>query len=414
MSIQNKDIGFSPADILLPKNADYTRWGVVACDQFTSDPKYWQDVADEVGDAPSALNLILPEAQLKSDDVAQKIAGINFSMEKYLAEGVFAEYKDAMIYLERTQSDGCIRRGIIGKIDLEDYDYTPGSKSLVRATEGTVLERIPPRVAVRKDAALELPHVMMLIDDPEKTVIEPLIGNCKEQLYDFELMQGGGRASAWLLSAAQKEAVSRALAALAGSGDSPLLFAVGDGNHSLATAKTCYENLKREIGPAAAKNHPARYALAEVVNLHDDALKFEPIHRVVFDCDPKEILEAFLAYYPGSYIGQGSGHSIKYIFNNEEGFITVPDPKLQLAVGTLQEFLDSFLKTHNLEIDYVHGDGETAELGRKPGNLAFILDSMAKSQLFPTVVNDGVLPRKTFSMGHARDKRYYIEARKIK
>ena len=414
MSTQNKDIGFYPADVLLPEDADYKRWGVVACDQFTSDPKYWQDVADEVGDAPSALNLILPEAQLKSADVQKHIGKINSCMEDYLSQGIFKEYKDAMIYLERVQSDGCIRRGIIGKIDLEDYDYTPGSKSLIRATEGTVLERIPPRVAVRKDAALELPHVMMLIDDPGKTVIEPLIGKCSKELYNTELMQGGGRARAWLLSEDQKKEVSRALGALAGAADFPLLFAVGDGNHSLATAKTCYENLKRQIGPAAAQNHPARYALAEVVNLHDEALKFEPIHRVLFNADPKAVIEALLAYYPGSFIGQGEGHTIRYVYEKEEGCITIPSPKLQLAVGTLQEFLDFYLKTHNVEIDYIHGDEECAELGKKPGNLAFILSAMAKSELFPTVVNDGVLPRKTFSMGHARDKRYYIEARKIK
>lgn len=411
---KTRNIAFSKADILLPKEADMKKWAVIACDQFTSEPEYWAAAAAEAGDAPSALSLVLPEAGLAADDVDSRIESINAAMDRYLAEGLFREYKDSLFYLERVQSDGRLRRGIIGKIDLECYDYTPGSKSLIRATEGTVLERIPPRVRVRRNASLELPHVMLLIDDPLKTVIEPLTGSCCDLLYDFDLMLGGGHAKAWRLSEEQAEAVLDALEKLRGAAADPLLFAVGDGNHSLATAKACYEELKARIGEAAARECPARYALAEVVNLHDDALDFEPIHRVLFGVEPRAVAEAFLEYYPGAYIGSGAGHSMPCFSAEGEFTLTVPAPKAQLAAGTLQAFLDAYIEKTGCSIDYVHGDEEAKSLGRQPGNLAILLPAMKKSELFPTVINDGVLPRKTFSMGHARDKRYYIEARKIR
>jgi len=409
-----KNTAFSRADILLPRDVDMAKWAVIACDQFTSEPEYWEAAAQIAGDAPSALKLVLPEAGLKADDVEERIAAINAEMDRYLEEGLFTEYRDSLFYLERTQSDGKLRRGIIGKIDLECYDYTPGSKSLIRATEGTVLERIPPRVRVRKNASLELPHVMLLIDDPAKTVIEPLIGHCSEVLYDFDLMLGGGHAKAYRLSESLAEGVMKALDALCAGAEDPLLFAVGDGNHSLATAKTCYEELKARVGAEAAAQSPARYALVEVVNLHDDALGFEPIHRVLFGVDVDDLAEAFLEYYPGSYIGRGEGHVVECFCEGREFCLTVPSPKAQLTAGTLQSFLDGYVERTGCGIDYVHGDGASKALGRQPGNLAMLLPPMLKSELFPTVVNDGVLPRKTFSMGHARDKRYYIEARRIK
>ncbi len=409
-----ENIAFSPADILLPAGADMRKWAVIACDQFTSEPEYWQEAEEIVGDAPSALRLVLPEAGLKAAGVEERIAGINAAMDSYLAEGLFKEYKDTLIYLERTQSDGKVRHGVIGKIDLECYDYTPGSKSLIRATEGTVLERIPPRVRVRENASLELPHVMLLIDDPSDSVLGPLKGRCSDVLYDFDLMLGGGHAKAYRLSEGLAEGVLQALAELRGAAADPLLFAVGDGNHSLATAKTCYEQLKAQIGEAAARECPARYALVEVVNLHDEALGFEPIHRVLFGVDPEAVVGAFLDRYPGSYVGKGDGHKIEVFFKDREFSLTVPSPDAQLAAGTLQSFLDSYVATTGCGIDYVHGDEESVKLGRQPGNMAFILPPMLKSELFPTVINDGVLPRKTFSMGHARDKRYYIEARKIR
>ena len=419
-------IGFSPADILLPQGVEMGKWSVVACDQFTSQPEYWQRVAEQVGDAPSALHLILPEAQLKSPEVGAAIAAINESMRRYLETGVFRELRDALVYVERTQSDGRVRHGLIGKIDLEQYDFTPGSGALVRATEGTVLERIPPRVRVRRDAPIELPHIMLLIDDPAHTVLRPLSEQTAkmEALYDFPLMEQGGKLRGWRLTEAQQDAAAQALAALAAPeetekkyglrGASPLLFAVGDGNHSLATAKQCYEDLKKITPPEQWAALPARYALVEVVNNHDDALQFEPIHRVLFHVDGEALLQALFAAYPDAYWGEGEGHVIRVCRENEDRLLTVPHPKLQLAVGTLQAFLDDYLRKHPGEIDYVHDDDVALSLGRKPGNLAFLLPAMGKDQLFKTVMADGVLPRKTFSMGHAADKRYYTEARKIR
>ncbi len=426
MNAHFQNLPFQPADILLPKDADMTKWAVVACDQFTSQPEYWQAVEDTVKDAPSTLRLILPEAKLNTPDVEARIQNINGAMESYLDQGLFRELPESLLYIERTQSDGKIRRGLIGMVDLEQYDFTPGSGALIRATEGTVLSRIPPRVKVRRDAPLELPHVMLLIDDPARTVIEPLAGDCggMEKLYDFDLQQGGGHLAGWRLTRTQMDTAAAALAALCtpeemerkyGMGDAaPLLFAVGDGNHSLATAKQCYEDLKKVTPEAEWANLPARYALVEVVNNHDEALGFEPIHRVVFGVEPEKLLEAFRAFYPGAHEGAGTGHVIAYTYAGHSGQITVPHPKMQLAVGTLQAFLDGYVQEHGGEVDYIHGDEVTDQLGRQPGNIGFKLPAMGKEQLFKTVMADGVLPRKTFSMGHAQDKRYYVEARRIK
>ncbi len=421
-----ESLGFYPADILLPKDADMTKWAVVACDQFTSQPEYWQAVEETVGNAPSTLRLILPEARLNGPDVEQDIAAINAAMEGYLGDGVFQTLEETLLYIERTQSDGRVRHGLIGMVDLDQYDFTPGSGALIRATEGTVLSRIPPRVRVRRDAPIELPHVMLLIDDPDRTVIEPLTAGsgAMEPLYDFDLQQGGGRLKGWKLTADQIGAVAAALTGLCSQeameskygmrGAAPLLFAVGDGNHSLATAKQCYEDLKQVTPRDQWASLPARYALVEVVNNHDDALTFEPIHRVLFSVDREEFLAAFRAAYPNAYEGRGEGHVIEVVWEGHDSFITVPDPKVQLAVGTLQAVIDEYLKTHGGEVDYIHGDDVTRELGSRPGNLGFLLPAMGKEQLFKTVMADGVLPRKTFSMGHAQDKRYYVEARKIR
>ena len=418
---------FFPADILLPQVSEMEKWPVVACDQFTSQPEYWENAEKIVGDAPSALRLMLPEAYLNSAEVNRRIAGINASMEGYLADGVFKTLPDSLIYLERTQSDGRVRHGLIGCIDLEQYDFTPGSGALIRATEGTVLERIPPRVRVREHAPLELPHVMLLIDDPNGTVIEPLAGETgrMETLYDTELMLGGGHVKGWRLTDEQMSRAAAALNALKSpevmaekygmAGAAPLLFAVGDGNHSLATAKACYEKLKKETPEAQWASLPARYALVEVVNLHDDALTFEPIHRVLFHVDGQDLWAAFRTFYPAAHTGAGAGHTVEVCGQGLDGAWTVPAPSAQLAVGTLQAFLDDYCKRRpEVEIDYIHGDDVARKLGSQPGNLGFLLPPMGKDQLFRTVMTDGVLPRKTFSMGEAQDKRYYLEARKIR
>ena len=420
-----RKLGFYPADILLPENCDMTKWAVVACDQFTSEPAYWAAVEELVGEAPSALRLILPEARLKDENVDEQICAINKSMQNYLENGVFRCMKDSLIYIERTQSDGRVRHGLIGMVDLEQYDFTPGSGALIRATEGTVLDRIPPRARVRRNAPIELPHVMLLIDDPKRTVIEPLTAAASEMetLYDFELMQGGGHIRAFRVTDAQCDAVADNLLALTGSEEmkakygvsdvAPLLFAVGDGNHSLATAKACYEEQKQGLTEEETRALPARYALVEVVNNHDDALQFEPIHRVLFDVDAKHLLCELRKAYPNAYEGCGEGHTIGVVYEGYEGCITVPDPTMQLAVGTLQTFLDEYLRSFGGEVDYIHGDDVTRQLGSEKGNIGFLLPAMGKEQLFKTVMADGVLPRKTFSMGHAQDKRYYIESRRI-
>ncbi len=423
VNMKPSSIGFSAADILLPdfRVTDGSRWAVVACDQHTSEPEYWQAVAEEIGNAPSTLSMILPEVWLS--ETATRVPAINAAMEETL-KGTLKLYPNALIALERTQSNGSVRRGLIGMVDLECYDYTRGSSSLIRATEGTVLERIPPRVAIRRDAPLELPHILILIDDPAKTVIEPLFGACDEPLYDFDLMQGGGHVRAHLVEPARQEEIYASLAALItpeamqekyGDGSlAPLLFAMGDGNHSLATAKAAYEEVKASIGHEAALRHPARYALAELENLHDPALEFEPIYRTVTGCDPQALL-ADLKCYLSSLKGTAAPQTLTAVTAEGESTLTVPSPEQQLAVGTLQAFLSDYEKAHpEVTVDYIHGADTLRRLAASPATVGFLFDGMRKDELFRTVIYDGALPRKTFSMGHAADKRYYIECRRIK
>lgn len=415
---------FKAADILLPEKGkcDLGKWAVVACDQFTSEPEYWRDAETTVGDAPSTLNMILPEVYL--EETEKRVTKINETMEEY-AKGVLCEYPDTMIYVERTQSDGSVRRGVVLAVDLEAYDYTRGAQALIRATEATVVERIPPRVAIRRGASLELPHVMMLIDDPDKTVIEPLsIDESSDIVYDFELMLGGGHIRGAVIGASAKEKLCNALCGLVtpenmqkkyGSSElAPLLFAVGDGNHSLASAKATYEEIKAKIGEKAA-DHPARYALVEVVNIHDDALKFEPIYRIMTDVDVDDVVRE-LGEYAEKLCGTAPAQTVTCIGEGEAfAELTIEAPEQQLAVGTLQKFIDGYIKTHpSAKVDYIHGEESVMALSKKEGTIGFLFDGMEKDQLFKTVIFDGALPRKTFSMGHAVDKRYYLECRKIK
>ena len=419
---------FRPADILLPKDCEYSKWSVVACDQYTSQPEYWQRVEEYVGRSPSTLRLILPESCLEGPNVETDIMEINNTMSRYLREGRFVEHPGALFYVERTLDNGKVRRGLMGMVDLEQYDYEPGSSAPIRATEGTVLSRIPPRVAVRKNAPVELPHVMLLVDDPDKTVIEPLADqtDSMQVLYDFDLMERGGHIKGWELTEDQQAQVARALSALAdpakfnaryGTQDEAvMLFAVGDGNHSLATAKECYERQKRLTPPEHWATLPARYALVELDNLHDASLEFEPIHRLVFGAKPEELLEALTEYYPGANRGDGAGgHKLAYVYGETQGVVSVPDPAAQLPVGTLQNFLDWYLARHKgVRVDYIHGADVVRKLAAQPDTVGFLLPAMGKEELFPTVIRDGVLPRKTFSMGEAHDKRFYLEARKIR
>lgn len=407
---------FKKADILLPaKGVDLSKWCVVACDQYTSEPAYWREVEKTVEAVPSAYHLIYPEVFLEGDEKKDRIASIHETMEKYLREGVFTAFPDSFFYIERRLSSGVLRRGLVGMVDLESYDYHKGGASPVRATEGTVLSRIPPRVKVREGAALEAPHVMLLIDDPKDRVMGPLQKRkgAMRKLYETALMQKGGSLEGYLVDPQGERELTEGLAALYG-GPGSLLFAVGDGNHSLATAKECYEQLKKKISPGEALTHPARYALAEVVNLHEGALVFEPIHRVLFGADPEELLAEAARLYDLSG-EKKEGQSLMFICRGKKGWLRFPKPASNLTVGSLQEFLDGWLSRHTgAKIDYVHGDESAAALGEKEGNIAFLLPPMQKEELFETVAKDGALPRKTFSMGHAWDKRYYLECRKIR
>ena len=406
---------FLPADILLPQGIDLESWAVIACDQFSSEPEYWQRVRSRVGSAPSALHLIFPEAELREDPI-NRIAAINACMAAYEQAGLFHRLDNSFVYVERTLSDGTLRRGLVGMLDLERYDYAAGTDAAVRATEHTVVERIPPRVKIREKASLELPHVLLLCDDEEDTILRPLEDERREKLYDFELMEGGGHIRGWHIhGAAAEDTIARIEtyeretgSRYAGLCGAPMLYAVGDGNHSLATAKACYEKLRTALGPEAAARHPARYALVELENLHDAAQRFEPIHRIVKRTDVPALLAA-----ARREIGAANGTELRWFSEENEGTFCLDPRRGELAVGVLQNFLDSWLKENPCEIDYIHGEDSLRRLSRETDSIGFLLPEIDKSAFFRSIMADGVLPRKTFSMGEARDKRYYLEARRI-
>ncbi|HEX8991062.1 MAG TPA: DUF1015 domain-containing protein [Anaerolineales bacterium] len=434
------DIGVLIPEIYLPKpGTDLTKWAVIACDQFTSQPEYWRDVQAIVGDAPSTLHLTFPEIYLEDPGKDDRIRDIQACMRRYLDAGIL-EPRTGLLYVERIVA-GKTRRGLVMALDLERYDYTKGSSSLIRATEGTIVERLPPRMKIREGAALELPHILVLIDDPQGTVVEAAAAEKSKlpKLYDFELMLESGRLAGYAVSDAVQDKIVSALRGLANprafadkygiGADKPvLLFAMGDGNHSLATAKAVWERLKPQVG----LDHPARYALVEVENVHDVGLEFEPIHRVLFGLK-RNLMESLRSAFDGNFLytkvaraeemvlrvdaAQDSSQSIGLVRGGtqpEFGVIEIPHPTSNLPVGTIQAFLDPFVKGGGAEkLDYVHGGDVVNRLGGEPGNAAFYLPAMSKSALFKAVILDGALPRKTFSMGEAREKRFYMEARKI-
>ena len=383
---------------------------MIACDQFTSQPEYWDDVQKTAGYAPSAYNLILPEAQLASAG-SERIAQINSAMHDYLEQGIFTEYKDSYIYVERTLLDGSIRPGIVGVIDLEEYDYTPGSSPKIRATELTVQERIPPRKAVRENAPLELSHVILLCDDDRKELIEPLriSKHTMKELYSFDLMLGGGHIRGWLVNGDHARAFNTRLASYIKrkSKELSLVFAVGDGNHSLAAAKSCYESQKAQC----ITNPPARYAMVELENIHDDALKFEPIHRIVKGVNPDELISAVKNDICAGMFAPS--WPVKYYSHGKRGTFHIDKSKGASALVVLQKYLDE----KEYSIDYIHDTDALVKLSDEDGCVGFEMpafDAKAKSEFFRVISESGVLPRKTFSMGHAQEKRYYLEARKIR
>lgn len=431
-------IGIQAADILLPKHTiDHPKWAVVACDQFTSQPHYWQEVKQLVGNAPSTYHLILPEVDLGTPAESARIQSTQQAMREYLTNGLLEKY-EGLIYVERTVA-GKTRHGLMLALDLEQYDYNKGSQTLIRATEGTILDRLPPRIRIREGAPLELPHILVLIDDPAHTVIKPIgqkISQAKP-IYDFDLMQGSGHLRGYFIQDLELETqVVRALEILAdpqnfherykvGADKGVLLFAVGDGNHSLATAKAIWEKVKPQVG----MDHPARYALVELENIHDEGLEFEPIHRVIFDVKD-DYIQALRTYFGDNLRlsaaddPQDMISKVKTQTADKQAFGIITPSGCQIAwisnttstlpVGTLQAFLDQWLKQGGAgKIDYVHGDDVVCELGGHPGHLGFYLPSMPKGDLFKTVILDGALPRKTFSMGEAIEKRFYMECRKI-
>ena len=418
---------FLPANILIPQVDSMEKWAVIACDQFTSDPAYWARVAETAGDAPSTLRLILPEAELGTPQEAAHTEEINRTMEAYLANGLFRTYENSFVYVERTLQNGSVRKGLVGMVDLEAYDYNPGSTSAVRATERTVTERIPPRQRVRRNASLELPHILLLCDDDRKVLLEP-VGAKKEsltKLYDFDLMEGGGHITGYLVSGEEAAAFEDRLTAYTAAcpekyQDLPgasLVFAVGDGNHSLATAKACWEELKKTLTPEQAENHPARWCLAEVCNVHSPAIEIEPIHRVLFNVDCATVLLSLITWSDSNMAGCCFGGSKKQPFTlagpHMANVLSFEDPTEPLTVGTIDDFISDYIERHpEAKVDYVHDEPAVRALC-KQGAVAFLMPPFAKSDLFRGVVMGGVLPRKTFSMGHAEEKRYYIECRKI-
>lgn len=393
---------FLPADILLPK-CDLQKWSVIACDQYTSEPDYWRKAGEIAGKSPSALNIILPEVCLKPDNT-QKIKEINRNMKLFTESGLFTEYKNTYIFTRRTLKNGSVRRGIVGLIDLENYSFLPGERALTRATEKTVPERIPPRVEIRKDATLEMPHIMLLIDDKSKTVIEPLDKKTEEipPVYDFDLMMESGHLTGKPITGKLAKSINAALETLAEK-NGGMLFAVGDGNHSLAAAKECYERNKTE---------KTRYALAEIVNIHDDSLEFEPIYRVLFGADPEKVISDFTDFCKGEYSGSDA-QCFTCVYGDKTKVIKVR-PASVLCVGTLQSFVNEYLKKNTeIRVDYIHGEESVRLLAKNKNTVGFLFEGMKKEELFPAVLKDGSLPRKTFSMGAADDKRFYLECRSL-
>ncbi len=431
-------IGVQVPDLLLPnKSINMHKWAVIACDQFTSQPEYWERVRETVGDAPSTFKLILPEAWLEKPEAPALIKTSQQAMQDYIEQGIFTPAKGFML-VERTVGDK-IQTGLIAALDLETYDYTQGSKTLIRASEGTVIDRLPPRMAVRREAAIESPHILVLFDDPENLVFKDILAKKADipLAYDFDLMEGSGHITGHFVD--QPELIDSVIEGLASliepasyakkydipEGTPPMLFAMGDGNHSLATAKAIWEEVKPEVG----MDHPARYALVELVNIHDVSLQFEAIHRVMFNAGT---LKQDLVQHFGSDIKLTVVDTMDELVQEvtevvaphqrfgliDAGGFTVAEltkPAHALSVGNVQEYLDPWLKAHpETQIDYVHGDDITRELSQQVGNLGIYLPSITKDTLFKSIILDGALPRKTFSMNHAHDKRFYLECRKIR
>lgn len=393
---------FQRAELLIPREEYLAKWPVIACDQFTSQPEYWKKTAESVENVPSAYHIIFPEAELGGDEEA-RIDGINRSMRRYLDEGIFRSFPDSYVYVERTLRNGLVRRGLVGVLDLESYDYHDDADTAARATEKTVVSRIPPRVRIRGGAPIESSHVLLLCSDPADRLLGTVAKD--EALYDLELPQGGGRLRGWLVRGRAADRFDAALANYLDRAPDGFAFAVGDGNHSLAAAKACWEQIKARDQKLAGSEHPARYAMVELENLFDPSQQFEAIHRIVHVDDPRTLIRELEA------LDRGCGQTLFWHTKEGSGSVRLGEDALPVAV--LQSFLDAYLAREGGTIDYIHGSEVAVSLAQEKGAAAFILPAIEKDELFTAILRSGVLPRKTFSMGSAVEKRYYLECRKI-
>ena len=423
MAVNNT--GFSKGDILVPNVECMPAWSVIACDQYTSQPQYWHNVENFVKTKPSTLNMIVPEINFTREDLDQRICSVNRAMRTYLRRHMFYEVHD-YIYTRRVLSSGKVRCGIVGVVDLEQYEFHPGSQTTVRATEGTIQSLIEPRLAIRDLTPIEVSHTMLLIDDRENAVFGPLEHQVEQMqpLYSFDLMMDSGSISGYLVTPEQSERIDSALSSLAtmeqmekkyGITDKGIfVYAVGDGNNSLATAKLHYENLKRTLTPQKLKNHPARYALTEIVNLNDHSFDFEPINRVLFGVDTANFLHQLSRTHHISYTPQEGQQYFDCVIGDESKRIWIADPSSNVVTGTVQNFIDHYIREFSGKVDYVHGENIVHQLAMQTDNVGILFPSIPKESLFETILIDGILPRKTFSMGTAADKRFYLECRRIK
>ena len=414
------DLGFAVPDILIPQQGtDLKKWAVIACDQYTSEPEYWKAAADEAGDAPSALNLVLPEVYLGTDEETKKLESIAKTARSYLDNAVLKNIGTGFILTDRSTSLHPSRKGLMAAIDLEGYSFEPGNKNICRATEGTVLSRIPPRIRIRANSPLELPHIMILIDDPEGITIEKAFDMAKAEgiapLYDTDLMLGSGHITGTFVpdGSAIAESIVAGLSRLKSDNEDGLLFLVGDGNHSLASAKAHWENIRKDLSEEEKKDHPARYALAEIINIHDKGLDFEPIHRVIFNIGSEEFIEKAGEFFKDSGFelnADPDGRQSFTVVSEGKADITVSlsNPPHTLAVGSVQMMIDKL----GLECDYIHGEDSVRKLAAE-GSTGILVPAISKDTFFRTVEKEGVFPRKTFSMGEAFEKRFYLEAKKI-
>ena len=395
--------------ILLPrKGVDWSKYAVIACDQYTSNLEYWNSLKDEIGDKVSTFNMIYPEAYLENTNNEEYISKINQNIDRYLDNNDLVDIGECFILVERITSYGIRRLGLVLAVDLEDYSFEKGSNALIRASEATIVERIPPRLKIRKDADIELPHILVLFDDPHKDIVESLYKNRDklEKVYDFELNKDGGRIRGYKVE--NTDEIIGKFHKLLVKNDNGLLFIVGDGNHSLATAKAHWELIKKDLTKEEQENHPARFALVEANNLYDDGIIFEPIHRVLFNVDRK---------FEKELRNRVSGNYVSFTYTKEEGKKELRMPKnAPMAYLLVQTFLDEYLKSHpDTKIDFIHDEEELLAVADKNINsIAIAMPALTKADLFDYLAKDRVLPRKSFSMGHANEKRYYLEAKKIK